>query len=73
MNAIQFRTYARHGVIKIPEQYQDRLDKELTVILLIPEAEETIKRQERLFESVKKHSFRLPKDYRFDREELHDR
>lgn len=73
MNAIQFRTYARQGVIKIPEQYHNHLDNELTVILLIPEAETPKTRKERLFESVQKHSFQLPKDYRFDREELHER
>ena len=25
------------------------------------------------FDSVEKHSFKLPKDYKFDREELHER
>ncbi len=69
-NTIQFRIYDRHGVIKIPEQYHNHLDKELTVSLLIPEAEIP---KERLFESIKKHSFQLPKDYRFDRKELHER
>jgi hypothetical protein len=72
MHAIQFRTYARHGTIKIPELYQEWQDRELTVILLIPE-EETTQRQQRFFESVKKHSFKLPKDYQFNREELHER
>ena len=73
MNAIQFRTYARHGVIKIPEQYHDRLERELTVILLIPEEDTTEKRKEHLLASVKKLSFKLLKDYRFNREELHER
>jgi hypothetical protein len=71
MHAIQFRTYAKHGTIKIPEPYQEWQDRELTVILLIPE--ETAQRQQHFFESVKKHAFKLPKDYRFNREELHER
>ncbi len=31
------------------------------------------KRRERFFESVKNHTFNLPRGYRFDREEIHER
>jgi len=34
MNAIQFKTYARHGMIKIPNEYPDFWDKKLNVIIL---------------------------------------
>jgi hypothetical protein len=71
MNAIQFRTFAREGIIKIPSEYQDFLDKELNIIILT--AEDTSKRKERFFESVKKHSFKLPPDYKFDRDEMNER
>jgi hypothetical protein len=32
-----------------------------------------VKNKKAFFEAVKKHSFKLPKDYKFDREELHER
>jgi hypothetical protein len=31
------------------------------------------KRKDRFFESVKNHTFNLPGEYRFDREEMHER
>ncbi len=46
-------------------------DKKIEVILLIQD--DTRKRKNRFLDSVKKHRFRLPADYRFDREELHER
>jgi len=71
MNAIQFKTYARHGMIKIPHEYPDFLDKELNVIILV--TDDTAKRKERFFNSVKKHSFQLPADYQFDRDKMNER
>jgi formylglycine-generating enzyme required for sulfatase activity len=71
MNAVQFKTVARDGLIKIPTEYKDFLDKELSVILKRPE--EAAKRKEHLFESVKKHAFKLPADYKFNRDEMNER
>lgn len=71
MNAIQFKTYARHGIIKIPNEYQNFLDKELNVIILV--TDDTASRKERFFKSVKKHSFQLPADYQFDRDKMNER
>ncbi len=53
MNAIHRKTDARHGMIKIPNEYPDFLDKELNVIILV--TDDTAKRKERFFQSVKKH------------------
>ncbi|HDN27956.1 MAG TPA: hypothetical protein ENG03_12855 [Thioploca sp.] len=71
MNAVQFKTFARDGLIKIPSEYKDFLDKELSVILLL--TEEAAKRKEHLFESVNKHAFKLPADYKFNRDEMNER
>jgi hypothetical protein len=39
MQAIEFRTQAHDGVIKIPETYQNWFEKSLKVILLAEDAE----------------------------------
>lgn len=44
--------------------------KSLKVIVL--EADDIETKRERFFQLVDKHHFTLPKDYRFDREELYD-
>jgi len=41
-------------------------------IILVEEDRSTVKR-ERFFRFVKAHSFHLPEDYFFDRDELHER
>jgi len=61
MNAIQFKAFVRDGLIKIPDEYQEVLNKEVNVIVLL--TEDAAKRKQRFFESVKKHSFKLPTDY----------
>ena len=71
MNAIRFETRSCNGIIKIPPEHIEFSDRELEVIVLIKEDSE--KRKEHFLASVKKHKFRLPSDYRFDRENLHER
>jgi hypothetical protein len=71
MNAIQFKAHSYNGTIEIPREYQDFLDQELSVILLI--AEDSAKRKERFFQSIKKHAFELPTNYQFDRDEMNKR
>jgi hypothetical protein len=58
-------------MIKIPNEYQDFLDKELKVIILA--TDDTASRKEHFFNSVKKHSFQLPDDYQFDRDKMNER
>lgn len=71
MNVIQFKTHSHNGTIEIPKEYQDFLDQKLSVILLI--AEDSPKRKERFFQSIKKHAFELPANYQFDRDEINER
>jgi hypothetical protein len=71
MDAIQFKAYSHNGMIEIPKEYQNFLDKELSVILLI--TEDSAKRKELLFQSINKHAFELPADYQFDRNEMNER
>lgn len=71
MQAIQFRTIAQDGVISIPEQYRTLTAGELEVIVLIKD--DINARKEKFLASVKKHKYRLPDDYRFERESLHER
>ena len=71
MDAIQFKAYSHHGIIEIPKKYQNFLDKELSVILLI--TEDSAKRKELFFQSINKHAVELPADYQFDRNEMNER
>jgi hypothetical protein len=71
MNAIRFETKSYNGIIRIPPEYAEFSDREVEVIVLIKE--DSKKRKELFLESVEKHRFALPPDYRFDREELHER
>ncbi len=71
MNAIRFETKPYNGIIRIPPEYIAFSDRDVEVILLMKE--DTEKCKEHFLDSVKKHRFRLPSDYRFDREELHER
>lgn len=41
--------------------------------LILVEQEEPSVRRERFFRHVKRASFKLPTDYRFDRDEIHER
>ncbi len=71
MNAIRFETISHNGMIRIPPEYADFSDRELEVIVLVKE--DSRKCKEDFLASIKKHKFRLPLDYRFDREKLHER
>lgn len=71
MDTIQFKTHSYDGIIEIPQEYQEFLDRELNVILLI--TEESAKRKALFFQSVEKHAFELPADYQFDRNEMNER
>lgn len=48
MNAIQFKAFVRYGLIKIPDEYQEVLNKEVNVIVLL--TEDAAKRKQRFFE-----------------------
>ncbi len=71
MNTIRFETVVHNGIIRIPDEYRDFSDKKVEVVLLIQD--NTQERKNRFLASVKKHKFRLPSDYRFDREEFNER
>jgi hypothetical protein len=71
MNAIRFETKSYNGIIRIPPEYMEFSDRELEVVVLMKE--DIGKCREHFLASVKKHRFRLPSDYRFDREEVHER
>ena len=71
MNAIRFETRSYNGIIKIPPEFTEFSNRELEVVVLMKD--DTQKRKEQFWASVKKHKLSLPADYRFDREELHER
>jgi hypothetical protein len=66
MNTIRFKTVVHNGIIRIPDEHKEFSDKKVEVVLLIQD--NTQERKKRFMASVKKHKFRLPSDYRFDRE-----
>lgn len=71
MNAIRFETKSYNGIIRIPAEYMEFSNRELKVTVLMKE--DTVKCKKHFLASVKQHRFRLPPNYRFDREELHER
>lgn len=74
MQAIEFETYIKNGVIEIPERYKDFNEKKIKVIIMAEEDKPLSKDKiDRYLESVEKYSFDLPTDYKFDRDELHER
>jgi hypothetical protein len=77
MNAIEFKTFAQNGILKIPDEYVGWYNKTLRVILLpeATEAESTAKKfpsaeEIKAFFAAKKLDLR---NYKFDREEANAR
>ena len=71
MKIIRNATY-QDGVLVLDKQLEsEKNGKKFKVLLFenIPSEEKKIK----FFESLEKHSFPWPEDYKFDRDELHER
>ena len=76
MYAIEFKATVKNGMIPIPKQYVEKLQSRLKVIVLQEKFLETKKpllKKDDFLKKVAKQRFDLPKDYCFNREELHDR
>lgn len=71
MQLVMNATY-KDGVL-VPDRSlgADKEGKKFKIILV--EEDRTTAKRERFFRFVKAHSFHLPEDYRFDRDELHER
>ncbi len=64
MKAIEFRARPDKGIIKIPEEFRNKLDQEVRVILLLEETEEKYSGRPRFTAAKIK-----TKDFKFNREE----
>lgn len=76
MYAIEFEATIKNGMIPIPKLYLAKLQAHLKVIVLQEESlaeEDPFKKKDDFLARVAQHRFDLPQDYRFNREELHDR
>ncbi|NJN86990.1 MAG: hypothetical protein HC881_12725 [Leptolyngbyaceae cyanobacterium SL_7_1] len=80
MNKVLQATY-RNGSLVLDEKLDAALEgKKLTVILVEDSAVQEDgtgqlleQRKEQFLEQLQQHSFKLPKDYKFNREELYER
>lgn len=71
MQITRYGTY-NNGVLVLDEQLESEQNgKVFKVVLFESKTAEEKKRD--FFKSVEKHSFPLPEDYKFDREDLHER
>jgi hypothetical protein len=68
MKVIEFRAKAYKGVIEIPEEFRNELDREVRVILLFEEAEKEYSGKPR-FTAVKIKT----KGFNFNREDANER
>lgn len=76
MYAVEFETTAINGTIRIPLEYRLLIGAHVRVIVLQEETEsirDTVSQKSQFLENVARHRFSLPKDYHFNREELHER
>jgi hypothetical protein len=67
MKAIEFRAKADKGVIEIPEEFRNKLDREVRVILLLEEEKEYPGRPRFTAVKIKTRGFK------FNREEANER
>ncbi len=71
MQVLLNATY-KNGILILDERLGiEKEGKKFKVILF--ERESNKAKKERFFDFIEKHAFELPKDYEFDREELHER
>jgi hypothetical protein len=71
MQAIEFETVSKDGVIKIPDKYRDFISKPIKVILLRTDEPEKI-RPDTIDEFFDRINIDLSA-YKFDRDEAHER
>ncbi|MBN2374485.1 hypothetical protein JXL19_11930 [bacterium] len=68
MKALEFKARTEKGVIKIPKEFRNELDKEVRVIILL-EDKETVRSNTPEFTAVKIKT----KGFKFSREEANER
>ena len=67
MQAYEFNSIVEGGVIKIPEEYKEKISSPVKVIILSDGKSDTTKRK--IFSAIKLNT----KNYKFDREEANAR
>lgn len=71
MQVLANATYKNGALILDEKLGNEKEGKKFKVILFEQESKRA--KKERFFEFIEKHAFKLPADYHFDREELHER
>ena len=71
MNIVTKATYKKGTLVLDQSLGLEKEGKKFKIIIV---EEETIhSKKERFLQSIEKHAFTLPKDYQFNREEIHER
>lgn len=71
MNIVTKATYKKGTLVLDQSLGTEKEGKKFKIIIVV---EETIHvKRERFLQSIEKHAFTLPKDYKFNREEIYER
>lgn len=71
MNIVTKATYKKGTLVLDQSLGLEKEGKKFKIIIV--EEETTPAKKERFLQSVEKHAFTLPKDYKFNREEIYER